>query len=41
MTHLFAAWIIVDMMFSARLDNVDGTDGMMTEYDFIIGEIKL
>ena len=39
-THVFAAWIILDMMFSRHLDNV-GSQGLLEEYDFIIGELFL
>ena len=39
-THVFAAWIILDMMFSRHLDNV-GSQGLLEEYDFIIGELLL
>jgi hypothetical protein len=36
-THVFAACIILDMMFSRHLDNV-GSQGLLDEYDFIIGK---
>jgi hypothetical protein len=36
LTNLFAAWIVIDTMLSKQLDNV-GSEGLLKEYDFIIG----
>ncbi len=35
-TKVFSAWIVLDIMLSTHLDNV-GYDGILPEYDFIVG----
>ena len=38
LSHAFAAWIVVDvMLFASNHDNV-GSQGLLPEYDFIIGK---
>ena len=36
MTKVFSAWIVLDILLSTHLDNV-GYDGLLPEYDFIVG----
>ncbi len=40
MTKVFSAWIVLDILLSTHLDNV-GYDGLLPEYDFIVGNYVL
>ena len=37
-THLFAAWVILDMLISTELETV-GHEDLHESYDFIIGNV--